>query len=238
MNSTKRPSDTLDLSNDMHVFVTTLATWPKRIAAFHKRAEELNIKGWQLVQGVDGNIINKPNWWKPNARRWACNLVHLNALHQGMMMNLSGEPKPILILEEDAYLRDNFRELWQEAVDYFKRGSSSTLLYLGGRDHDLGCQVSPNIFQNVRVGGGYAYACSPHYARDMSGYFMNKPKGRRKMLCFAQDTKMQKRGILDGHATMRPFMVGHYGGPSIINKRKTRPPERAPKREEPIHRPK
>lgn len=210
----------LDLSQFFHCYVLSLQGWEDRLDRFVKRADELGVTGYDVLWGVDGDKIHTPNWWGVNARKWACNLAHLNAVHAGIM---AGD-KPIMILEDDCHLRENFIPSIHEVIAYFRDTPDATVCFLGGRIHNQGDQVMPHIVRNVKVGGGYGYCISQDHAPVVAGYYMNLPPvGKRGRHGFAQDTKMMRRWQVHKHASVKPVCVGHNGGPSILLKRVRKP---------------
>lgn len=204
-----------DLSQYFHVYVLTLFGWEHRLRMFMDRANELGVTGFEVLYGVNGDRIHKPNWWKPSARKWACNLAHLNAVNRG----ITEGRLPIMVLEDDAHLRRNFVESVQEVIAFYRDHPDATVCYLGGRIHNQGRVISRLIERGVKVGGGYGYTVSQKHAPILSGYMMDHPNYMKGKHRYAQDTKMMWWSQHHDHATVRPICVGHRGGRSVLLKR-------------------
>lgn len=200
-------------------YLLTTAGSDGRVRLFNERARELQVSGFHLIRGAHGDQIGKPNWWTPTARKWACNLNHLNAINCG----ITEGSLPILILEDDAYLRDNFIEAIHEVIAFFRDHSDATVCYLGGRIHGAGRKVSRLIERGLEVGGGYGYCVSQQHAPTLSSYFMDFPTYLGGQHRFAQDTKMAYHSKFHDHAVTRPVCVGHRGGFSVLLQRNRRP---------------
>jgi hypothetical protein len=207
-------SSVLPLDQFFHVYVLTLKGWEDRLERFKDRAAELGVTGYTVLHGVDGMKIRKPNWWKPNARKYACNLAHMNALHAGIMAG----GKPIMILEDDCYLRDNFIESVHEVIAFFRDVEWAKVCYLGGRvKRRRGYRaVSRLIYRNVRVTGAYGYVVSESHAPEVAGYIMNDPGKPRPAYGYFNDIKMRRRAHVESHVVCRPPALGHSGGMSIL----------------------
>lgn len=207
----------MNLSQHFHAYVLALKGWEHRLERFQARAAELGVTGIKVIYGVDGTKIHKPNWWRPNARKWACALAHMNAQYAGIMAGLE-DKKPILIFEDDAHLRSDFVEGIGYVIGYFRDHPDATMCYVGGRIHrpDTGEMVSHRVLRGVMVGGGYGYALSHDYAVAHSGRCMDDLGPKVRFRSFAQDTRFMHRWHVDQHATVTPVIVGHHGGPSVI----------------------
>lgn len=213
----------MDLSQYFNVYVLTLVGWEERLRKFANRAVELGVTGYTVVYGTDGDKLSPPNWWKKDPRTWACALAHSNAINLGIM---TGNGKPIIILEDDAYLKDNFIESVSEVVAYFRDHKDATVCYLGGKVHWEGTTLSRLIRRDHQVGGGYGYAIAYDHASTVSGYMLDDPAhdgAKPTKYGYACDTKMMHRAKKDRHAVCSPVCVGHHGGPSVILKRNRKP---------------
>jgi len=213
----------MDLSDYFNVYVLTLKSWPARRQRFSERAAELGVTGFTFVEGFDGDLITPPNWWAKDPRTWACAVAHSNALNYGIM---TGNGRPIVIIEDDAYLKDNFVEAVSEVVAYFRDYPGSTICFLGGKVHWDGTEVSRLIRRDHQIGGGYGYVVSAQHAGKVSGYMLDDPAyngAKPSRYGYACDTKMMQRAKIDRHAVCHPVCVGHHGGPSVILKRNRKP---------------
>lgn len=204
-----------DLSQHFHCYVLTLKGSEDRLALFEERAEELGVTGYNKIYGVDGDKIEKPNWWKPISRAFACNLAHVNALHAGIMAD--GD-KPILIFEDDAYLRDHFVDAIKEVVAAFRDSPKLKVCYLGGRVTRKGRFLGKYLRRRAKVTGGYGYIISAEHAPTVAGYMLNLPGDSHKHYAFYNDVMMRRRRVGEGHTVVDPVCVGHRGGRSVLRK--------------------
>lgn len=196
----------MNLSDHFHCYVITLKGWEERLKRFHDRTRELGVTGFEVVRGIDGRFVPIPSWWKHNKGQYGCNLSHEVALRRGLQ---AGE-KPIMIFEDDAFLRDDFVLGACEAALYFQTEPDSSVLYLGGKTKvSSTVRVSPGIIRPVSVIGTYAYIVSQAYT----------PTVLKEIMGGLNDVQLRLRGVEDEHAIFLPVCVGHHGGKSTIRRR-------------------
>lgn len=211
------------LNQYFNAYVITVRGWEEnRLQPFLTRAKELGVEGFDIHYGADGEDLITPNWWVPNRRKWACHLAHVACINDSIARK---NGLPVLIVEDDAFLKANFVEAIQEVIAYYRDHPTATVCYLGGKVHGIGTQVSRLIFRDLQVGGGWAYTVAPQHAATVAAYMMDDPRVYMKPRArdWVNDTKMMHHSEEHSHAVTRPTCVGHRGGASVILQRNRKP---------------
>jgi GR25 family glycosyltransferase involved in LPS biosynthesis len=201
-----------DLSQFFNCYVLTIERGHERLRKFDERCAELGVIGYEVLYGVDGDQIQAPNWWGSDVRTFACSLSHMNALHRGIA---ASNGKPILIFEDDAYLRDNFIEVISEVIHYFTNDPELKVCYIGGRVDHAGEFVGRFLRRGAKVTGTYGYVVSSSHAPTLAAYILNAPPKKMGRHSYHNDVRMRYRRKIEKHTVVDPPCVGHWKGPSV-----------------------
>jgi hypothetical protein len=144
--------------------VITLPGDEERVKGFEARASASGVTGVTRFGGVEGLVLRPPQWWASvsSAGEWGRYQSHLGAIAQAIMENeITGEAKPLLIMEDDAVFADDFAERFElamselpEAWDFFYLGGSHSLL----RQRPQKIEGSSEVIRTWGVNHHHAYA--------------------------------------------------------------------------------
>ena len=206
-----------DLSQFFNAYVMTIPRGRGRLARFKHRAKKLGITGIEEHMGADGLLIKPPRWWRSSRTSFAINLNMTNLLHKGIMTQ---NGKPILMFEEDAWLKDDFEVMIQEVI-HFMDQPDFKVCYLGGKRHRIGEKVGRFLHKGAKITGTYGVVFNFDHAINVAGYLLAPPAHKtRNRHAYHNDVLMRHRCNTEIHHCLYPPAVGHMAGPSMNRKKK------------------
>jgi len=144
-------------------FVINLHRRPERLAAFYDQLPgDLPFGRPERFAAIDGDRVKKPLWWGGLAGAWGCLLSHARVLEQCLNDGVDS----VLIFEDDAVFRDDWRDIWVRAIPSVPRDWD--MLLFGG-DHVLLHERKPR-----RVSSHWysPHTCLESHAYAVRGRFM------------------------------------------------------------------
>lgn len=112
------------------------------------------------------NSINYPTWWtRPNA--YNAYLCHKKILEKAIKDNISN----ILLLEDDAFLEDDFEEIFNKAWNFLSN-TSWDMIYFGGYHHTGSWEKTKNenVLRLKGSGGFHGVLLQKHIAEELLSF--------------------------------------------------------------------
>lgn len=139
-------------------FCINLRRRPKKRQRF---LEDFPDRAWpfrqvEMVDAIDGNLVEPPHWWHPEEGAWGCYRSHLRLIEQC----LNDDVDSVLLLEDDAVFPDNFTQRATAFINALPRDWG--MIYLGGEHihtaHGLPEKVNDLVYRPYNVNRTHAFA--------------------------------------------------------------------------------
>lgn len=144
----------------MKIYVINLKKRPEKLQKFFDRLPKcFNRTDIRIFEGIDGNSVNIPEWFKTyNAPclpgRYGCYQSHLSILKTII--------EPTLIFEDDVIFSDTFTQQYNMIQQYFSLVKNYDIFYLGGKHkkEPLKYRDYPNVYRCIQTHRTHAYMVS------------------------------------------------------------------------------
>lgn len=189
------------------VVVINMKSRPDRLETFER---DLHTKGWpfrepEVFEALRGDKLPVPDYFTEGTGAFGCRQSHLAVLQQA----LSDDVESLLILEDDAVLRNNFTEDVASFLAALPENWEGIML--GGQHAEPPMPVAPGI---VRVRSAYrthAYGGRSRYLRGLFSRWLDSP--------VHIDWRMRNWQHQYRVYAPDPFLIGQRKGRSNINGR-------------------